>query len=69
MFYWEHRMGSFISQVAIEGDPTFETINLFNMRLLLKNLLSLSISDRHNDVLFKRLIEKNIPELNSLAIN
>lgn len=69
MFYWEHRVGSFISQVAIESDSTFETINLFNMRLLLKHLLSLSIRDRYNDVLFKQLIEKNVPELNSLSIN
>lgn len=69
MFYWEHRMGTFISQVAIESDPAFETINLFNVRFLLKNLLSLSLSERNNDILFKKVIKDKLPELSELPIN
>lgn len=63
MFYWEHRMGTFISQIAIESDPAFETISLLNVRFLLRNLLSLPVNDRHDDVLFKRVVQSNSPEL------
>lgn len=69
MFYWEHRMGTFMSQVVIEGDPTFETINLFNVRFLLKHILSLSISERHSSALLKGVIEDLLPELKDVPIN
>lgn len=69
MFYWEHRMGIWMSQVLIEGDPAFETINLYNCRNILKKMLSVPLKDRFNNLVFLEIIQKRLPELEDLAIN
>ncbi len=56
LFYWEHRMGQWNSEVLIEGDPAFNTIQLFNCREVLKNLLAVPIEDRKNDSIYKYAI-------------
>ncbi|UNM97468.1 hypothetical protein MMG00_06400 [Ignatzschineria rhizosphaerae] len=69
MFYWEHRMGIWMSQVLIEGDPAFETINLYNCRDILKKMLSVPLKDRFNNLVFLKIINERLPELEDLAIN
>src|SRR5699024_12973 len=56
LFYWEHRMGQWNSEVLIEGDPSFNTVQLFNCRSVLKNLLALTEFERKNDSIYKYAI-------------
>lgn len=69
IFYWEYRMGIWLSQVALESNTTFETINLFNCRYLLNLILSLNMKDRFKGIVFKKAIDDFLPELSETAIN
>ncbi len=70
LFYWEHRMGQWNSEVLIEGDPAFNTVQLFNSRAVLKNLLALSVNDRKNNVIYQyAVLEKGRKELANVPIN
>lgn len=69
LFYWEHRMGIWLSQVLIESDPAFDTLILFNNRAVLKKLLSISIDDRRKNTFFLRVINDFLPEMNNIPIN
>lgn len=70
IFYWEHRMGQWNAEVLVEGDPSFNTIQLFNCRNVLKSLLAISETDRKNDSLYKYAIfNKGIPDLTNVPLN
>lgn len=69
MFYWEHRMGIWLSQVLVESDPAFDTIILFNCRSVLCKLLSVPTEHRKNNTIFQRIINDFLPELKEWPIN
>lgn len=69
MLYWEHRMGVWVSLVLLESDIAFDTHILFNARCILKLLMSVDFESRINSVVFNKLIEKYIVELNDIPIN
>jgi len=58
LLYWEHRMGCWLSQVLIEGDPAFETVNPWNCRSLLEALLSVSTGEQLRGVVPRRMIAR-----------
>jgi hypothetical protein len=63
IFYWEHRMGCFLGQVCKRERPIHETISLFNCRNLLNMILSPSIDQRTESIVFWKLIELMCPQL------
>jgi hypothetical protein len=69
ILYWEYRMGTWISQVLLESDIAHDTFVLFNVRKILKLLLSVSYTDKYENTVFKELINKNWPILNYWEIN
>lgn len=69
LFYWEHRMGVWHSQVVVESDSAFETLILCNSRKILKIFLSFSLEDRKNGRFFEDFINFYLPELKSIPIN
>lgn len=68
LFYWEHRMGTWNSRVAMESDPAFETHVLFNSRSVLMAMLSLPAQLRLEGRLFHHIIG-GWPELAAIPIN
>lgn len=62
LFYWEHRMGVFVSNVAKRERPIHETVMLFNNRKILDAALSLPLEKRVSAELFYNLIASSWPE-------
>lgn len=58
LLYWEHRMGCWLSQVLIEGDPAFETVNPWNCRSILQALLSVSWAEQRRGAVPRQMIAR-----------
>lgn len=69
LFYWEHKMGAWQSTQMLEYDMSINTINIFNNRYLLKKLLSVSLSKRINDDLYRELMRRLWPETLEMDFN
>jgi hypothetical protein len=69
LFYWEHRMGCWHSQVVSGTDPTFETLSLFNCRQLLELFLRPSFESRRSGQVFSAIIARSWPELMDFPLN
>src|SRR5699024_4305547 len=69
LYYWENRMGRWMSEVFNETDVAFETFLPFNMRAIIETSLSFSLKQRKTDYLFKELINRNYPILNFFGKN
>lgn len=69
LFYWEHRMGAWHSQVALESDIACETLSLYNCRFLLQTMLGVSRKAQENSWLMKLLVKKRWPELTKYPVN
>ena len=63
LFYWEHRMSCWHSNVVLESDFAFDTHVLFNARSILALMLSAPIDDRADGTLFQELVRYLWPEL------
>lgn len=69
LYYWENRMGRWMSEVLNETDVAFETFLPFNMRAIIDASLSFSLKQRKTDYLFNELINRNHPLLNFFGKN
>ncbi|MBY5924885.1 MULTISPECIES: hypothetical protein [unclassified Halomonas] len=69
LFYWEHRMGVFVANVAKRERPIHETVMLFNNRKILNAALSISMEDRVSAKLFYDLVEGFWPETLDVALS
>lgn len=69
IFYWEHRCGTWVSEVLQSTDFAFNTHAYVNCRKIIEKLLSLNIENRKNATLFKAIIAGNLPEIESIPIN
>lgn len=69
LFYWEFRMGRWVSEVYNETDNSFETFTPFNMRGMVELALGFSYHQRLDGYLFKELINRNLPILNFFRMN
>lgn len=69
LFYWEHRMGVWHSQVVSESDPAFETLVLCNARAVIKLLLSLPLKERKDATLFYASISQYLPDVKDIPVN
>lgn len=69
MFYWEHRMGSWMTPILHESDIAHDTHVLINSRVVLKKLLGVPLEDRMTGAAFRRVIAKAWPELAEIPVN
>lgn len=69
LFYWEHRMGLWHSQIPVESDIACETLSLYNSRHLLETLWSVSESEQKNSSVLKQIIMNRWPKLIEFPIN
>ncbi|MFN3866699.1 MAG: hypothetical protein ACK4MD_08315, partial [Demequina sp.] len=69
LMYWEHRMGAWHGQVVLESDIAFETVSLYNSRLVISALMSVRIDQRMDDVHMRRLIDTAPGDLNRFRFN
>jgi len=58
LFYWEHRMGSWLPHVYLQSDILFDTLNLVNSWAILEALLNLPLEDRINAKVYKKILNK-----------
>jgi len=69
IFYWEHRCGTWVSEVLQQTDFAFNTHALINSRKVLEALLSIEYSERKSAKVFKHIIDKNLGKLPQFPIN
>lgn len=69
LFYWEHRMSNWFSQVLLDADTSHESFVPYNNRKLLIFFLSVPFEDRLEDKIPEKLIRHNWPELLEFPIN
>jgi hypothetical protein len=69
LFYWEHRMSTWHSQVLMGSDHAFDTVILFNSRRVLSTLLAAPLADRLKSTVLHRYIQATCPELRGIPVN
>lgn len=69
LFYWEIRMGRWISEVLNENDVVFETLIPYNLRAIIDISLSFELKKRKRNYVFNHLINRNYPVLNFYGKN
>lgn len=69
IFYWENRMGRWISEIYNETDAAFNTISPVNMRAIVQVGLAYPMEDRREGKIFRDLINSFWPSLNFPGIN
>ena len=69
MFYWEHRCGTWISEVLQETDFAFDTHAFINCRRMLEISLSAPFLSRRAGSLFTEIFKRGAPELSDIPIN
>ncbi len=63
LFYWEHRLATWHSNICLESDFAWDTHALVNSRAILKLMLSIPDEDRRSGALIRELLSVLWPEL------
>jgi hypothetical protein len=69
IFYWEHRCGTWVSEVLQGSDFAFNTHCYVNCRKIIELMLSVDMEHRAKASVFHHAIEKHLPRLAGLPIN
>ncbi|MGA0594930.1 hypothetical protein [Enterovirga sp. CN4-39] len=69
LLYWEHRMATWHAQVVTESDPAFETISLYNCRVVLEALLSVGVPEQKSTAIHRQIITSLWPDLTEYPVN
>jgi hypothetical protein len=69
LFYWEHRMGAWHSQVVAESDPAFDSVSLFNSRVVLTAMLGPTPRQRSASAHLYELLYDVDPHLLDIPVN
>lgn len=69
LFYWEHRMGSWMAPILHESDIAHETHILINSRNILAKLLGVPFEDRFTGKAFRKIISERWPQIGKVPIN
>lgn len=69
LLYWEHRMGAWHSQVALESDIACETLSLYNCRDLLEAMWSVPNEYQVRSLVLKKIVVSEWPELANFPLN
>lgn len=69
IFYWEHRCGTWVSEVYQGTDFAFNTHSFINCRTLVESMIGLDFSQRKNADAFRRVIDVKLPKISDIPIN
>ncbi len=69
LFYWEIRMGSWMSSVLLESDIAHDTYTSINSRRILDLFLGVAREERISGMIARHLISSSWPELFNYPIN
>jgi hypothetical protein len=69
MLYWEHRMGAWHSLILLHSDPAFQTVSLYNARVILDAMLAAPLKARAAGTVHKRIMGSSWPALLDYPIN
>lgn len=69
LFYWEHRMPAWYGVLLLESDIAFDTLSLFNARIIFLEMLSAPLADRIDGTVQRELIAMGWPELMAYPVN
>lgn len=69
IFYWEHRMGTWMPHVYLETDHVFNTLSLPNNWMILESMMNLPLNDRLGNTLFNEVLSMADEFLSDLPIN
>tara|TARA_R110002020_G_scaffold143823_6_gene316406 strand:+ start:11429 stop:12835 length:1407 start_codon:yes stop_codon:yes gene_type:complete len=69
LFHWEHRMGTWLSELCLESDIAFDTHIMFSCRALLEAFVSAPLAERRVNKVFYASIHRMWPHLLALPIN
>lgn len=69
LFYWEHRCGTWVSEVLQGTDFAFNTHTYINCRKIIELFLSVPFEERVKASIFNYLINNNLAELNEIPFN
>jgi len=69
IFYWEHRCGTWVSEILQGSDFAFNTHCYVNCRKIIELMLSVEREQRAKASIFHHVIEKYLPRLAGIPIN
>lgn len=69
LYYWEHRMGTWLTSHIIESDIAHDTWTVINSRRIYSMLLSVPLAERLDASVYRHLIHMSWPELLATPIN
>jgi hypothetical protein len=69
LYFWEHRMPTWQSNVILESDCVFETMIVLNSRSALEKLVGVPLRERLANRTFKTVIRRTAPKLLDYPFN
>lgn len=69
IFYWEHRCGTWLSEVIQGTDFAFNTHAYINCREIVDCLLGIQFEERKNATAFRKIINSKLSALSTIPIN
>ena len=69
LFYWEHRIGCWQSLQILDFDMSQDTLILYNNRYILNKMLSVTLRERRNNMLYDEIIKSLWPEALTIPYN
>lgn len=69
VFYWEHRLGTWLPHIYLETDYIFKTLSLPNSWRFIEYFLSVCDEDRKQDALFRCILSSADSSLLDIPIN
>ncbi len=70
LFYWEHRLGTWLAMQSLGNDTFIDTISPFNCRAVLETMLGVDVENRKEPyLLFREICEQAFPEVLSEPFN
>lgn len=69
LFYWEHRMASWLANCLTESDAGMDTVSPYNCRRLLEALLGVPPEVRSTAAVHRAIVAARAPELTRLPVN
>ncbi len=69
LFFWEHRVGNWTANSYLNSDLLTASLNIFNSRTIIETWLRVPRKQRMNNLIHKKIIELNWPELLEFPFN
>ena len=69
LFYWEHRCGTWVSEILQGTDFAFNTHSFMNCRKIIELFLSIPFQERVNETIFRYIIQQKLNEIEDIPVN